>query len=102
MVAAVHKKRNQICSNKQALTEVAKTMQNMAESQVKRTKMTLEAGEKREERRRKDRLEEAERNRKHELEIANIYATAFASIHQTTNRNQLLPLHAPQGTMIPM
>ena len=54
LVTAVHKKRNQICSNKQPLTEVAKTMQNMAESQVKRTKITLEAGEKREERRTKD------------------------------------------------
>ena len=61
--------------------------------------MTLDAEEKREERRRKDRLEKAKRNRKHELEI---YATVFASIHQTANHNQLLPFHAPQGTMIPM
>ena len=54
-VASVHKKKNQICSNKQALLEVAKPMQNMAQSQVKRMKMTLDAEEKKEERRMKDR-----------------------------------------------
>ena len=75
-------------------------MQSMAESQVKRMKMTLDV-EKRE-RRRKDWLEQAERTRKHELEIAKFYITAFASIHQTANLNQLLPIHAPQGTMIKM
>ena len=75
-------------------------MQNMAESQVKRMKMTLDV-EKRE-RRRKDWLEQAERTRKHELEIAKFYITAFASIHQTANLNQLLPIHAPQETMIKM
>ena len=72
LVAAVGKKgRNQTCLNKQALTEVAKAMQNMAESQVNRMKMTLDAEENREERRRKDRLHKAEKNRKHELEISN-------------------------------
>ena len=58
--------------------------------------------EKREKRRRKDWLEQAERTRKHELEIAKFYITAFASIHQTANLNQLLPIHAPQETMIKM
>ena len=56
----------------------------------------------REWRRRKDRSEEAERNRKHESENAKIYTIAFVSIHQTANHNQLLPFHAPQGTVIPM
>ena len=55
-------------------------MQNMTESQVKRMKMTLDAEEKREKRRRKDWLEEAERTRKHDLEIAKFYITSFASI----------------------
>ena len=72
LVVAVGKKgRNQTCLNKQALTEVAKAMQNMAESQVNRMKMTLDAEENREERRRKDRLHEAEKNRKYELQISN-------------------------------
>ena len=62
--------------------------------------MTLHTEEKREERRRKDRLEEAGRKRKHELEIAKMYATALPSIHQTNNRNQLLPFHAPQEKMV--
>ena len=102
LVAAVHEKRNQISSNKQVLTEVAKAMQNMTDLQVKRMKMNLDAEEKIEERRRKDRLVETERNRKHEFEIAKIYSAAFASIHQTASHNKLLPFHAPQGTMIPM
>lgn len=42
--------------------------------------MTLDAEEKREKRRRKDWLEEAERTRKHDLEIAKFYITSFASI----------------------
>lgn len=82
VVAQVHQKRNQIRSNKQALSEVAKSIQSMGESQVKRMKMTLEAEEKREERRRQERMEEAEKNRKHEIEIAKIYAAAFASSNQ--------------------
>ena len=49
LVAAVHQKRSQMRSNKQALSELARAMQNMAESQTKRLKMTLEAEEKREE-----------------------------------------------------
>ena len=57
-------------------------MQNMAKSQVKRMKMALDAEERRDERKSKERMEEAERNRKHELEIAKIYAAAFASNHQ--------------------
>ena len=102
LVAAVHKKRNQIRSSKQAPTEVAKAMQNMTESQVKRMKMTLDAEQKREERRRKDLLEEAKRDRKHELEISKIYATIFASTNRTASRSQLLPFHAHQGSTIPM
>ena len=83
-------------SNKQALIEVAKAMQDMAESQVTRIEEEIE------ERRREDRVEETERNRKHELEIAKMFATAFASIHQTAYHNQFLSFHALQGTMVPM
>ena len=54
-VASVHKKKNQICSNKKALPEVAKPVENMAQSQVKRMEMTLDAEEKKDERRMKDR-----------------------------------------------
>ena len=83
-VAAVHQKRSQMRSNKQALSKLARAMQNMAESQTKRLKMTLEAEEKREEKKRQERLEEAERNRKHKIEIAKIYAAAFASNNQNS------------------
>ena len=84
LVAAVHQKRSQMRFNKQALSELVRAMQNMAESQTKRLKMTLEAEEKREEKKRLERLEEAERNRKHEIEIAKIYAAAFASNNQNS------------------
>ena len=50
----------------------------------RRLKMTLEAEEKREEKKRQERLEEAERNRKHEIEIAKIYTAAFASNNQNS------------------
>ena len=56
----------------------------MAESQTKRLKMTLGAEQKREEKKRQERLEEAERNRKHEIEIPKIYAAAFASNNQNS------------------
>ena len=93
LVAAVHQKRSQMRSNKQALSELARAMQNMAESQTKRLKMTLEAEEKREEKKRQERLEEAERNRKHEKEIAKIYAAQYS----TVSRQQLqLTLHQLQ------
>ena len=84
LVAAVHQKRFQMHSNKQTLSELARAMQNMAESQTKRLKMTLEAEEKQKEKKRQERLEVAERNRKHEIKIAKVYAAAFASNNQNS------------------
>ena len=97
LVAAVHHKRSQVRSDKQALSELAKAMQNMAESQTKRLKMTLEAEEKREEKKRQERVEEAERNRKHEIEVAKIYPVALLQTTRTVSRQQLqLTLHQLQ------
>ena len=66
-------------SKKQALTEIENRLQTIAESQTKRTKLPLEADEKRKEKERQFRKEESQRNRRHELQIAEIYARAFSS-----------------------
>ena len=62
IVASVHKKQTQVRSNKQALTEIAKGLQTVAELQTKSMKLSLRADEKREERERQFRKEESERN----------------------------------------
>ena len=69
VVASVHKKQTQVCSNKQALSNIVKGLQTIAESQTKRMKLSLEADEKMEERECQFRKEESERNRQHELHI---------------------------------
>ena len=51
----------------------------MVSSQEKSHNLSLEAEERREERRARERAEEADKNRQHELKIAQIYATMFAS-----------------------
>ena len=62
VVASVHKKQTQVHSNKQALTEIAKGLQTVAELQTKSMKLSLGADEKREERERQFCKEESERN----------------------------------------
>ena len=77
----VHTKGTPGRSNTQALFEIAKSLQSLAEVQTKRIKLTIEAEERREERERQYRREEAEKNRQHELKIAEIYARAFSCQH---------------------
>ena len=77
----VHMKRTQERSNTQALFEIAKSLQSVAEVQTKRIKLTIEAEERREERELQYRREEAEKNRQHELKLAEIYARAFSCQH---------------------
>ena len=48
LVASVHQKRKVIRSNKHALSEVGKGLQELANSNAKRLKMSLEAEERRE------------------------------------------------------
>ena len=79
VIASVHKKRTQVCSNKQALSKIAEGLQTVTESQTKRMKPSLETDKKMEERECQFPKEESERNRKHDLQIAEIYARAFAS-----------------------
>lgn len=77
----VHTKRTQERSHTQALFEIAKSLKSIAEVQTKRIKLTIEAEERREERERQYRREEAEKNRQHELKLAEIYARAFSCLH---------------------
>ena len=74
MVVAPHKKAKQIRSNKQALSEIASGLKAMAESSTKQHQMAMEADERREQRYLEFRREEAEKNRQHELRIAEILA----------------------------
>ena len=79
VVASVHQKRKVIQSNKHALSEVGKGLQELSNSNVKRLKMILEAEKRREKEEREFRRIEAEKKREHELKVAKVYAKAFAA-----------------------
>ena len=76
-------------SNKQALSELASGMKLLAESQAKCHNKSLVEDRKMEEREMKFRREEAEKNQKHELEIAKIYAAAFAGMKERIPEDSL-------------
>ena len=66
---------------------MAKGMQDIASSQIKRAKLMIEAHRKREKLFLKYKEEEAKRNREHKLSLAQIYATAHAN--STQNRKNI-------------
>ena len=76
VVVAPHRKAKQVRSNKQALSEIANRLKALAETSQKNNKMMIEEQRKREERYLTFRREEAEKNRRHELLIAQIFANA--------------------------
>lgn len=71
-VVAPHKKPKQIRSNKQALSEIASGLKALADTTVKQHQMMIDADAKREERYMEFRREESEKNREHELRLAEI------------------------------
>ena len=79
IVVASDKKRQQVRSNKQALSKVANSLKVMAETSLKRFKMMAEEDKKREKRYMAFRRAEAEKNWEHELRIAEIFARAAQS-----------------------
>ena len=93
IVAAPHKKRQQVRSNKQALSEVANSLKIMAETTLKRFKMMAEEDKRREERYMAFRREEAEKNREHELRIAEIFSRSV----QPTSPPNFRFSHFPVG-----
>ena len=77
VVVAPHRKTKQVRSNKQALSEIANGLKALAEtSQMNKQIMIEEEERKQEERYLSLRREEAEKNRQHELLIAQIFANA--------------------------
>ena len=77
VVVAPHRKSKQVRSNKQALSEIANGLEALAETSQKNNKMMIEEEErKQEERYLSPRRMEAEKNRQHELLIAQIFANA--------------------------
>lgn len=71
-VVAPHKKPKQIRSNKQALSEIASGLKALADTTVKQHQMMIDADAKREERYLEFRRQESEKNREHELRLAEI------------------------------
>ena len=82
VVAAPHKKRKAIRSQQQALSHLANSVEQMASSQAKKHRLTIEADLKRDEMYLKHKEEENQRNREHELRLAEIYARAMSGRKQ--------------------
>ena len=76
LVVVPHIKAKQVRSNKQALSEPANGLKALDETCEKNNKMMIEEERKREERYLSFRREEADKNRQHELVIAQIFANA--------------------------
>ena len=86
LVVAPHRKRNIVRSQNQALSKIAKRMEDLAGAQTERTKLMIEVDRKRDElflkqkadeaqRTREYKAEEASKNREHELILAQMYAS---------------------------
>ncbi len=88
VVVEPHRKRKQVRSNKQALGNLAASVERVAEAQLK----ALKASGERDERFLKFRSEENEKQREHELRMAEIYANANAARQSSSSIvNQVVP-----------
>ena len=76
VVVAPHRKAKKVRPNKQALSQIESGLKALVEISQKNSKMMIEEERKREERYLSFRREEAEKNRQHELLIAQIFANA--------------------------
>ena len=74
VVVALYRKAKQVRSNKQALREIVNGLKAFDETSQKNNKMMIEEKRKRKERYLSFQREEAEKNRQHELHIAQIFA----------------------------
>ena len=89
VVVAPYRKAKQVRSNKQALCELANGLKALAETSQKNNKMMIEEERKRKERYLSFRREEAQKNRQHELLIAQcIAATIPISLSIWSSRKQ--------------
>ena len=94
VVAAPHKKRKTVRSQQQALSHVAQSIEQIASSQMKKHRMTIEADLKRDEMFLQYKREEAERNREHEIKLAEIYARAMARPEPSVHNQWVAPVNA--------
>ena len=76
VVVAPHRKAKQVGSNKQALSEIENGLKALAETSQENNKMMIEEERKPEEKYLSFLREEAEKNRQHEVLIAQIFANA--------------------------
>ena len=77
-------------------------MKLFAQSQAKKQKVWIDEERAREEREREFRREEAQKNREHELRIAEIYARAFASNNTIQHTMQNNTRHEPNDILSPV
>ena len=94
VVAAPHKKRKTVRSQQQALSHGAQSIEQIASSQMKKHRMTIEADLKRDEMFLQYKREEAERNREHEIKLAEIYARAMVRPEPSVHNQWVAPVNA--------
>ena len=97
LVVAPHKKRKTVRSNQQALSHLASSVERIAESQIKQFKAAEQTDLKRDEMFFKFKAEENEKNRQHELRLAEIYARGMAG----ASSSQLQQLSYQQPQQVP-
>ena len=76
-VAAPHKKRKVVRSQQQALSHLAASVEQLASSAAKNQRLTTEADLKRDKMLRDFKRDEAQKNREHDIQMAQIFANAM-------------------------
>ena len=87
LVIASYKKRKIVLSQNQALSNMAKGMEDLASSQIKRARLMIESDWKEDELFLKHKEKEVNWNREHELRLTQIYAAALANSTQNRTNN---------------
>ena len=88
MVVAPHKKSRQIRSNKQGLAAIAKGISDSIAAQNERFKKQMRAEEEKEKRLLEFRAAEAEKDRQHEMRMAQLFMTLKQPVHSTEPEQQ--------------
>lgn len=91
VVVAPHKKCKVIRSNKQALSEIAQSLKTYSESQNKRHQKSIEEEKKREERFLQFKREEAEKDRLHEMRMAQMFIATMQNQQQSRQHPNSYP-----------
>ena len=81
-VAAPHKKRNVVRSQQQVLSHLAASAEQLASSAVKNQRLTIEADLKRDKMLIDFKRDEAQKNREHDIQMAQLFANAMMHSHR--------------------